>query len=54
MEHTGMKVVRQTIQMLNEHNHQQITFGIANWQPSGCRAWLLVPSEYNYSIISQS
>ena len=54
MEHTGMKVVRQTIQMLNEHNHQQITFGIANRQPSGCRAWLLVPSEYNYSIISQS
>ena len=50
MEHTGMKVVRQTIQMLNEHNRQRITFGIGNWQPSGCRAWLLIPDEYDYNI----
>jgi tetratricopeptide (TPR) repeat protein len=52
MEHTGMKVVRQTIQMLNEHNRQQITFGIANATPSGCRAWLLVPDDFNYSFTS--
>ena len=52
MEHTGMKVVRQTIQMLNEHNRQQITFGIANATPSGCRAWLLVPDAFNYSFTS--
>lgn len=48
-EHTGMKVVRQTIQMLNEHNHQQITFGIGNLE-QGCRSWLLLPDDYNYNI----
>lgn len=48
-EHTGMKVVRQTIQMLNEHNHQQITFGIGNLK-QGCRSWLLLPDDYNYNI----
>lgn len=48
-EHTGMRVVRQTIQMLNEHNHQQITFGIGNLK-QGCRSWLLLPDEYNYNI----
>jgi LytS/YehU family sensor histidine kinase len=50
MEHTGLKVVRQTIQILNEHNRQQITFGVGNWQPTGCRAWMLVPHDYNYQI----
>lgn len=53
-EHTGMKVVRQTIQMLNDHNHRQITFGIGNWQKdgeSGCRTWLLVPDDFNYKVI---
>jgi sensor histidine kinase YesM len=35
-EHTGMRVVRQTIQMLNERNHQKITFGIDNLE-QGCR-----------------
>ena len=48
-EHTGMKVVRQTIQMLNEHNHQQITFGIGNLKQA-CRSWLLLPDDYNYNI----
>jgi len=48
-EHTGMKVVRQTIQMLNEHNHQQITFGIGNLK-QGCCSWLLLPDDYNYNI----
>ena len=53
-EHTGMRVVRQTIQMLNDHNHRQITFGIGNWQKdgeSGCRTWLLVPDDFNYKVI---
>lgn len=52
-EHTGMRVVRQTIQMLNEHNTNQISFGIGNWQheeQSGCRAWVLLPDEYNYQF----
>ncbi len=48
-EHTGMRVVRQTILMLNEHNHQQITFGIGNLK-QGCRSWLLLPDDYNYNI----
>ncbi len=48
-EHTGLKVIRQTIQMLNEYNTQQITFGIGGLQP-GCRAWLLIPDDYNYNI----
>lgn len=56
-EHTGMRVVRQTIQMLNDHNHRQITFGIGNWQKdgeSGCRTWLLVPDDFNYKVIKGS
>ena len=48
-EHTGMRVVRQTIQMLNERNRQQIAFGIGNI-PDGCRSWLLIPDDYNYNI----
>ena len=48
-EHTGMRVVRQTIQMLNERNRKQITFGIGNLK-QGCRSWLLLPDEYNYNI----
>ena len=51
-EHTGMRVVCQTIQMLNEHNHQQITFGIDNLE-QGCRSWLLLPDNYNYNIIKR-
>ncbi|MCR5678783.1 MAG: tetratricopeptide repeat protein [Prevotella sp.] len=48
-EHTGIKVVRQTIEMLNEHNSQPISFGIENKQ-SGCRSWLLLPDNFNYKI----
>ena len=48
-EHTGMRVVRQTIQMLNERNQQQITFGIGNI-PDGCCSWLLLPDDYNYNF----
>ena len=50
-EHIGMRVVRQTIQMLNEHNSRHISFGIGNWQEhgeSGCRSWILLPDGYNY------
>jgi len=49
-EHTGLKVVRQTIQMLNEHNKQQITFGVESLQP-GCRSWILLPDDYNYKTV---
>ena len=50
-EHTGLRVVRQTIQMLNEHNrnHQPITFGINNIE-HGCRSWMLLPHEYDFQL----
>lgn len=48
-EHMGLRIVRQTIQMLNEHNQQRISFGIGNI-PEGCRSWLLIPDDYNYNI----
>lgn len=51
---TGIKVVRQTIQMLNEHNHSPIQFGIGN-RPlkgeKGCCSWLLLPDHYSYTIV---
>ena len=50
-EHTGLRVVRQTIEMLNEHNSRQIDFGVENWQhdgDSGCRSWILLPDGYHY------
>ena len=51
--HTGMRVVRQTIQMLNEHNHgrQPVTFGIGNLH-QGCRSWILLPDDYDYQLSS--
>ena len=48
---TGMKVVRQTIQLLNEKNHVPITFGVGNYhhgETSGCRSWILLPDEYQF------
>lgn len=48
---TGMKVVRQTIQLLNEKNNAPITFGIGNYkqdEKSGCRSWVLLPDEYHF------
>ncbi len=50
---TGMKVVRQTIQMLNERNREHIDFGITNLQKekgSGCCSWILLPDNYDYNI----
>ena len=54
---TGMQVVRQTIQLLNDSNVNKITFGIGNWQhesESGCRSWILLPDEYDYKITKQT
>ena len=51
--HTGMKVVRQTIQMLNEKNEVPILFGIGNYERegvTGCRSWILLPDGYNYTL----
>ncbi len=51
-EHTGLKVIRQMVQMLNEHNKQKVTFGLDNMQ-KGCRSWLLLPDDYNYIITTK-
>ena len=48
-ENTGLRVVRQTIQLLNEQNHQHITFGVENLK-QGCRSWLLLPDNYDYNL----
>jgi len=51
--HLGGHVIRQTIQLLNDNNINQITFGINNWQEdeeSGCRSWILLPDNYNYQL----
>lgn len=53
----GGRVVRQTIQLLNDNNVNQITFGINNWQQdkeSGCRSWILLPDDYNYQLTKTS
>jgi LytS/YehU family sensor histidine kinase len=53
---TGSRVVRQTIQMLNDSNKNKITFGIGNWKQdgeSGCRSWILLPDNYNYQFNNQ-
>lgn len=53
---TGLRVVRQTIQMLNESNKNKITFGIGNWHQdgeSGCRSWILLPDNYYYHLNHQ-
>lgn len=53
---TGLRVVRQTIQLLNERNKNQITFGVTNRLDdgeSGCRSWILLPDEYDYQLMTQ-
>ena len=52
----GGRVMRQTIQLLNDNNENKITFGINNWQQndeSGCRSWILLPDNYNYQITNK-
>ena len=50
---TGMKVVRQTIQMLNEGNHEKIDFGVTDLAQEGrrgCRSWILLPDHFDYHV----
>lgn len=54
---TGLLVVKQTIQLLNDNNVNKITFGIENYEhegESGCRSWILLPDEYDYIITKQT
>lgn len=53
--HTGMKVVQQTIQMLNDHNNSKIAFGIMNRRDlpageTGCRSWITVPDSFDFLL----
>ena len=53
--HIGMRIVRQTIQILNDRNKHNITFGIENCSTleaghTGCRSWIAIPDDYNYNI----
>lgn len=53
--HIGMRIVRQTIQILNDRNKHNITFGIENCCTleaghTGCRSWIAIPDDYNYNI----
>lgn len=48
-ENTGLRVVRQTIQMLNEQNHRQMDFGVGNLE-QGCRSWLILPDDFDYNL----
>lgn len=52
---TGMRVVRQTVQMLNEYNTEQISFGLNNYTDpddgqTGCLSWMVVPDNYDFSV----
>ena len=52
----GSKVVKQTIQLLNDNNVNKISFGISNWEKdgeSGCRSWILLPDDYDYKLTKQ-
>ena len=62
-ERTGLRVMRQTIHLLNEQNLQSharhagqtlMDYGIDNYAHAdgqrGCRAWLLLPDDFNYIL----
>ena len=53
-EHTGLRVVRQTILLLNEQNTEQMEFALDNYQDpdgtTGCRASLLLPDSFEYIV----
>ena len=57
-DHTGLKVVRQTMQLLNEQNSRQITFELANYTSDdgqkGCRAALFLPDDYSYTLTDKT
>ena len=46
---TGLKVVSQTIALLNEQNLRHIDYGNGN-TPSGYCSWLYLPDNYDYEF----
>lgn len=55
-EHTGLRVVRQLITMLNEQNKTKMAFALDNYPhpngEKGCRAWLFLPHNFNFSLLN--
>lgn len=51
---TGLRVVSQTIQLLNERNKQQMSYSLTEWRDemkeTGCCAQLIIPENYNFNI----
>lgn len=66
-ERTGLRVMRQTIHLLNEqqlysptyHSHDVLMdYGLDNYRhpdgDTGCRAWLLLPDKFDYTLKRRS
>ena len=48
---TGMTVIRETLNMLNEHNNDQMEYQLsANQNGKGCQVKILIPLKYDYSL----
>lgn len=51
---TGLRVVSQTIQLLNERNKQQMSYNLTEYRDAkgetGCCAQLIIPNNYNFNI----
>jgi tetratricopeptide (TPR) repeat protein len=47
---TGLKVLLQTIRLLNEKNNQQIIFNIEDKEPQGTKVEIRVPVEFDYNF----
>ena len=57
-ERTGLKVLRETFNLLNQQNTQQVSFGLNNYyndngEVAGCRAFLLLPDNYSYKLLKE-
>ena len=51
---TGAGLASNVSMLLNEQNRRQMVFGIGNHThadgDSGCRAWLFLPDDYEYTL----
>ena len=52
--HTGLKVLHQTLLLLNEQNSRQMVFKLENYRhadgDTGCRATVFLPDDYHYTL----
>ena len=47
---TGLKVLLQTIRLLNKQNNEQIIFTINDKEPQGTEVEIIVPEKFNYAL----